>query len=190
MALLSNEIIELRAPEPEDLDVFYRWENDTELWQYGVTLIPYSRYELKRYLSEAAHDIYRTGQVRFMVRDRLSGRTAGAVDLYDFDPHHKRAGVGILIDKAFRSRGLGRMAVSLVCEYAFSLLHLHQLFAHVPVPNTPSLELFKKNGFGVTGVLKDWLVTDTAYTDVYVMQKTRDAVVCAAGSGRLLPSGE
>ncbi len=190
MALLSNDIIELRAPEPEDLEVFYRWENDTELWQYGVTLIPYSRYELKRYLSEAEHDIYQTGQVRFMIHDRVSGGAAGAVDLYDFDPHHRRAGVGILIDKAFRNQGLGRMAVSLVCEYAFLLLHLHQLFAHVPVPNAPSLALFKKNGFAVTGVLKDWLATGTAYTDVYVMQKTFNDSGCSAGTGRLVPHGK
>ncbi|MCC8172279.1 MAG: GNAT family N-acetyltransferase [Parabacteroides sp.] len=190
MALLSNEIIELRAPEPEDLEVFYRWENDTELWQYGVTLIPYSRYELRRYLSEAVHDIYQTGQVRLMVNDRLSGRPAGVVDLYDFDPHHKRAGVGILIDRAFRNQGRGRMAVSLVCEYAFSLLHLHQLFAYVPVPNVPSLELFKKNGFAVTGVLKDWLAAGTAYTDVYVLQIMQADFVRASGSGRFVPSGE
>lgn len=190
MALLSNDIIELRAPEPEDLDVFYRWENDTELWEYGVTLIPYSRYELKRYLLEATHDIYQTGQVRFMVHDRLSGRAAGVVDLYDFDPHHRRAGVGILIDREFRRQGRAGMAVALVCEYAFSLLHLHQLFAHVPVPNAPSLELFKKNGFAVTGVLKDWLATGTAYTDVYVMQKTRCDSGHFAGTGGLVPNGE
>ena len=33
MKLLENERIILRALEPEDLDVLYRWENDASLWQ-------------------------------------------------------------------------------------------------------------------------------------------------------------
>ena len=49
--MLENDCIKLRAPEPEDLEVFYKWENDTTLWPLGSTLIPYSRYDLKQYLS-------------------------------------------------------------------------------------------------------------------------------------------
>ena len=36
--------INFRAMEPEDLDLLYTIENDTKLWNIGVTSVPYSRY--------------------------------------------------------------------------------------------------------------------------------------------------
>ena len=44
MKWLENDTIRLRALEPEDLDLLYAWENDTSLWEFGSTLVPYSRY--------------------------------------------------------------------------------------------------------------------------------------------------
>ena len=44
MAQLENETIRLRALEPEDLELLYRWENNPELWSLGNTMSPYSRY--------------------------------------------------------------------------------------------------------------------------------------------------
>lgn len=38
--LLSNDRVRLRALEPEDLELLYRWENDPELWEVGNTLAP------------------------------------------------------------------------------------------------------------------------------------------------------
>ena len=46
MRYLSDEQIRLRALEPEDLEVLYRWENDSSLWEVGNTLAPFSRYVL------------------------------------------------------------------------------------------------------------------------------------------------
>lgn len=108
-----------------------------------------------------------------MIDSNTTQSVAGMIDLYEFEPHHKRAGVGILIDKPFRKQGIASMALDLISEYAFSFLHLHQLFAHIPVCNTPSLALFEKNGFVFSGTLQDWLYTSDGYTDVCIMQKIR-----------------
>ena len=50
MKYLSGTNIHLRALEPEDLDILYHSENDSSLWQYGSTLVPYSRFTLREYL--------------------------------------------------------------------------------------------------------------------------------------------
>ena len=56
--LLSNDRVRLRALEPEDLELLYRWENDPELWEVGNTLAPYSRYILKEYIAGSDRSIY------------------------------------------------------------------------------------------------------------------------------------
>lgn len=172
MALLENEHIRLRAPEPEDLDLLYRWENDTTQWGVGNTLSPYSRYILKEYIANSHQSIYELKQLRFMIESKPDGTTVGMIDLYDFEPHHKRAGAGIMLDPHFQGKGIATQALRLMMGYAFSFLKLHQLYAHVPADNRPSEALFERCGFTTTGVLRDWLITNEGYSDVLVMQRT------------------
>ena len=35
---MENELIRLRALEPDDVQVLYKWENDTEVWKVSNTL--------------------------------------------------------------------------------------------------------------------------------------------------------
>ena len=170
---LENEKIKLRAPEPEDLDVLYKWENDTELWSLGGTLAPYSRYDLKQYiLSEK--DIYETKQLRFIIENIADKKAVGAIDLYDFDPHNQRAAVGIMVDRAYQGNGLATEALNLLCEYAFSFLKLHQLFAYVPVKNESSKKLFDHCGFKDRGLLSDWIQAVDGYEDVQIVSLISD----------------
>jgi len=166
MSLLENNTIRLRAPEPEDLDMLFRWENDPALWEIGSTLSPFSRYTLKQYIAEAGSDIYERKQLRLIIELKETFTAIGAIDLYDFDPHHLRAGVGILIDPTYQKKGLGTSTLNLLIDYAFSFLKIHQLYAYIPVTNTPSLRLFDRCGFETIGVLKDWLSTTDGYVDV------------------------
>lgn len=177
MALLKNEHISLRALEPDDLAFLYRMENDTELWNVGQTLAPYSRYVLKQYLAESHRDIYDLKQLRLVIEYKATAEAVGLIDLFDFDPHHRRAGMGILLDRAYWGKGIATEAMQLLCAYAFSFLHLHQLYAHVPVGNKASHALFLRSGFTVAGTLTDWLVDGEGYQDVFVMQLFANSTV-------------
>ena len=172
MSLLENNTIRLRALEPEDLNMLFRWENDTALWEIGSTLSPYSRYTLKQYIAESGSDIYERKQLRLIVELKENNLAVGTVDLYDFDPHHSRAGVGILVDPVHQKKGLGKAALNLLIDYAFTFLKIHQLYAYIPVSNTPSLRLLEQCGFKTMGLLKDWLLTTNGYTDVSVVGRT------------------
>jgi diamine N-acetyltransferase len=170
MALLENEKIILRALEPEDLDALYKWENDSALWRYGLTITPYSRFALREYLAHSSPDIFQSHQLRLMVEEKESGHAIGTIDLYDFDPMNLRAGVGILLDMAYRNQGYGLQALHLMKEYAFRFLLLKQLYAYVPQSNEPSYRLFRKSGYTESGRLQSWLKTENGFTDVYLMQ--------------------
>jgi diamine N-acetyltransferase len=175
MSLLNNDIIGLRAAESEDLDKVYEWENETSLWELGSTLSPYSRYLLKQYIADSENDIYNRKQLRLII-ELIETKTAiGTIDLYDFDPHHHRAGVGILIEAAHQRNGFAKIALQLLMDYAFSFLNLHQLYAHIPVTNTPSRHLFEQCGFKTICILKDWLFTTNGYVDVVFFTKTAGA---------------
>lgn len=172
--MLANKIIALRAPEPEDLDLVFSWENDTALWKYGSTISPFSRYILKEYIASGGGDFYQTRQMRLMIIHKGSDSCIGMIDLFDFDPFHRRAAVGILIDTAWQQQGLATEALRLLDAYSFRFLGIHQLYAHIPVTNEASRKLFEKEGYTTKGILTDWIRVGDQYEDVVLVQKVRN----------------
>ena len=57
-----NDLIHLRAIEPEDLDFLYEIENDPSIWNVGTPTAPYSRYALKEYLENQPQDLFQAKQ--------------------------------------------------------------------------------------------------------------------------------
>ena len=172
MKILENQNISLRAPEPEDLDLLYLWENESSIWKVSGTHAPYSRYILKKYLEHAGKDIYEVKQLRMIIQLKDSHRPVGAVDLFDFDPHHHRAGLGILIaDPSDRRQGYAREALETMISYSFEVLHLHQLYCNITADNSASIKLFKEAGFSEAGRKKDWLFNGRDYEDEFIFQK-------------------
>ena len=88
--------IRFRALEPEDIDLLFEWENDAEIWEISNTFEPFSKYILAKYIKDSQRDIYESKQIR-MIIETIDSKAVGAIDLFDFDPFHFRAGVGILI---------------------------------------------------------------------------------------------
>lgn len=163
--------IRLRPLEPEDLEILYQWENDPAIWQVSNTRVPFSRYILKQYIAESHRDIFATKQLRLIIED-LAGQDIGTIDLFDFDPFHQRAGIGILIyNKDNRGKGLATDTLHLMSTYAVEVLSLHQLYAHITVDNQASIHLFKKLGFQLAGVKKDWIKTREGWLDEEIYQK-------------------
>jgi diamine N-acetyltransferase len=173
----KNEII-LRAPEPKDVNVLYRWENDPEIWQVSNTITPFSKYVLEKFIENAHLDIYQVKQLRLMIDltgDNLQTRTVGAIDLFDFDPYHNRAGVGILIgEKSDRKQGIATLALQKFIRYSFDILQLHQLYCNITAGNEDSLRLFEKCGFKVTGKKTEWIKTPQQYLDEFILQLLND----------------
>lgn len=168
---MKYQEINLRALEPEDLELLYEWENNNLYWIISNTVAPFSKYTLKRYIKNSHKSIYETGQLRLMIDLIAEKLTIGTIDIFDFDPFHKRAGVGILIAKEEqRKKGYASMALKCLINYCFKTLHLHQLYCNILANNHESIDLFIKAGFVRTGEKKDWIKTADGYLDEYIFQ--------------------
>ena len=115
--LLQGLSISLRALEPEDVEAMYRWENDPAVWGVSGTVAPFSREILRMFIEQQQYDIWRTHQLRLVIALNEDSRAVGAVDLFDFDPLNRRAGVGVLVADGERGRGYASEALALLVEY-------------------------------------------------------------------------
>jgi diamine N-acetyltransferase len=168
------EII-LRALEPSDINLLYNWENDPSIWKVSNTIVPYSKYILKKYLENSHLDIYQTKQLRLMIdlreKDKDARKTIGTIDLFDFDPYHNRAGIGILIgDKSERKKGFASLSLKNLINYAFHTLQLHQIYCNILRDNKDSLSLFQKHGFELIGEKKEWIKMPGKYMGECMLQ--------------------
>ncbi|HOI27370.1 MAG TPA: GNAT family N-acetyltransferase [Paludibacteraceae bacterium] len=173
---LDNGEIRLRALEPEDLEALYKWENDDAFWEDGNAIAPYSRHILRQYIQTQDQDLYTSHQLRLMIELKESCKAIGTIDLFDFEPHNNRAGVGIMIDKDFQQKGYATQGLTLFCSYAFEVLHLHQMYAHVNTKNKASIALFQKAGFAECGLLHSWNRTADGWQDCLLFQKIRSEI--------------
>ena len=159
----------LRAMEPEDLDLLYSIENDSQLWDVSTNNVPYSRYLLHDYIATSSGDIYTDHQVRLIIENGV-GETVGLADLTNFDARNCRAEVGLVVVSRHRHCGYGQQALLQLADYALRVLHLHQLYALVDAANEHSLQVFQKAGFVETARLKDWLYDGREYHEAALLQ--------------------
>ena len=149
---IEGRTIRLRAVEPGDVDLMYEWENDCDIWPVSGTTEPFSRHQLERFV-ERHQDIVGVlcaGQLRLIIETLLSSKPVGAIDLFEYDPIHRRAGIGILIyEQSDRGRGYASDAVETLC-------------------------LFRSAGFTAIGVKRDWLWRPNGYHDEVMLQKIFD----------------
>ncbi|HEY9115545.1 MAG TPA: GNAT family protein [Bacteroidales bacterium] len=170
--MLKKENIVLRSPEPADVDFIFKMENDQSLWHLSNTLTPFSRFDLEQFVMLSEKDIYVTKQARFII-EKTEGslaKTIGAIDLFDFEPQHKRAGIGIMLLEHERGHGYAGLALDILIDYSFSVLGLHQLFCNIEEDNEISLKLFQNKGFRVAGRKEDWNLRNNKWKTEILLQ--------------------
>ena len=96
--------------------------------------------------------------------------TVGTVDLYQYEPRNRRAGIGIAILKEHRRQGHARAGLALMRDYAFQHLGLHQVWAEIPARNAETIKLFEAEGFEQSGHLKDWIWRAPHWEDAVLVQ--------------------
>jgi len=164
----KNNTTLLRLLEPDDLDWLFKLENNRKYWAVSGTNTPFSKELLRQYIANAKDNIYTAKQLRFVIE--YHKKPVGLIDLFDFDPQHKKAGVGVIIEEAYQDKGIASTALKLLIVYAFEKLKLHQLYANIAINNLVSLNLFKKRGFHLVGTEKDWIFANETHQDILLFQ--------------------
>lgn len=169
---MKNERVLLRAVEPSDIDFIFQLENNISIWNVSNTIAPYSRYMIEQYVLNSDQDIFTLKQLLLIIEsaDVALANRIGTIDIFDFDPMHKRAGVGIIIIEGEQRKGYALEALKLVVDYCFQTLGLHQIYCNISAANQASIHLFEKMGFINCGVKKEWTLFNNSWQDELIFQ--------------------
>lgn len=166
--------MKLRAVELSDVDLLYEWENDMELWEFGNTMRPFSKYALENYVLNSQNEsLYSAKQMRLMIDVERNNAiyTLGCIDVYDYEAKDAKAGIGIFICKNERKKGYAQKAISLLENIMQNTYNIHQLYAFITEDNEKSIALFEKCGYKFNASLKDWVLVNRNFKNVNIYQK-------------------
>ena len=106
----------------------------------------------------------------FIIVERDTQRSIGAINLSDMDRRNSRAEYGILIGEPdARSKGFAYAASELILDYAFKELKLHRVYLYVFSDNSAAIKLYAQLGFQIEGTLHQHICKHGTFCDVYVM---------------------
>lgn len=117
--------------------------------------------------------VFSEGQMRLAAME--DDTLVGCVDLYNYDPVHRRAEVGIVVVKQFRHQGVGAAILNQLTSFCATSLSLHQLYCDIAVVNDASLHLFEKCGYERCGYMREWISIDDEFVDSVRLQRILNA---------------
>jgi diamine N-acetyltransferase len=152
---LQGNKIYLRLPHENDAELIFAWENALSVIEINLHKETVSKTEVENWIKTRHHDLELEKELRLMIclKDNV---VAGSVDLFEFDKKNKRAGVGIIVEENFRTKGIATEALVLLKEYCFKKIKINSLWCNISAVNATSINLFEKCGFELCGVKKKW----------------------------------
>lgn len=163
-----NERVYLRALEPEDYKTSIKWRKDDVIWEMlgGTKYFVSSAYE-KKWVEDT---IYNSKDVKLAICLCENDRYIGNVYMTDIDQLRRSCHSHILIgEKDCWGKGYAREALLMAVRYMIKERNIHRIQAAVLESNKQSLNMHKKCGYKVDGLLRDSVYKNGKFQNQYVL---------------------
>ena len=158
---MSN--LKFRKLEETDLETMRRWRMLPEVTKYLFTDPVLTVEDQKQWYEEMKE---KGDSIYWIVN--FENIDIGYATLFNINKRMGESGVYIgEID--YRRKGLSKIILRKIVEYAFETLNLHKLYGCVLSENYPALISYLKNGWKVEGVLRDHIFKHDRFYDVYMV---------------------
>lgn len=161
--------VRLRAGEPDNWEVLWRWNQDGELLRHLERIHPpQSQAAVRRWAEETATQQPKDDEFGVTI-ENLAGEPVGGLGIHDCDPVGGTFSYGLSIAREHRRRGYASDAIGLVLRYFFEERRYHKAWVHVYSFNEASIRLHERLGFRQEGRLRQMFFTRGQYHDIIVL---------------------
>lgn len=171
--MIEGTLINLRALEPDDAPLFYRWFNDAEVMRLsgGEAFPAFSMAAEESFIQDAQND-KTTRHYTITLKD---GTPIGNCSLRNFDHRARSCELAITIgNKAYWGQGYGGETLELLLRIAFDSLNMHKVWLGCFDFNERGLRAYRRVGFVEEGQLRDEKYIDGRYHTLVLMAILED----------------
>jgi UDP-4-amino-4,6-dideoxy-N-acetyl-beta-L-altrosamine N-acetyltransferase len=163
--------VRLRNIDKIDLQTIMTWRMSPDVTKYMYTDPKLTMEDQQKWF----RNIQISSNSRYWIIQLGDGVDVGLLSLNQIDPYNKHCSWAYYIaDTRARGHGLGRILECNIYDYVFDKLELNKLWCEVLHFNQSVVEIHKKFGSEVEGILKQHIYKDGIYYDVVRMAITRD----------------
>ncbi len=170
---LTDGVVLLRTPGPEDVDRITAICQDTDIQEWTTVPSPYRREDAEGFVGAYVRDGWAAGtSCTWAVRDAVDDALLGMVGIVLEGAGS--AEIGYWLAPGGRGRGVMSRAVALVVDASFGRIGLTRLSWRAFVGNGPSRRVAERAGFRVEGELRGGGVQRGVRRDEWVGTLLRD----------------
>ncbi|MBN1451311.1 MAG: GNAT family N-acetyltransferase [Anaerolineales bacterium] len=170
----QNEKVRLRALEPEDAELFFRWNMDSErARRLDFIWPPQSLASVRKLVEEQSHKQLEVDTFRWII-ENPEGVAVGSIDTHHCDPRAGTFSYGVDVSTEHQRRGYAAAAVPIILKYYFEELRYQKVTVPVHSYNQPSIRLHQKLGFKEEGCLRRMGYTNGEHFDVLWFGMTKE----------------
>ena len=172
---MSGKRIFLSPMSEEDAEIYTVWMNDREITDnLGSSTMVFSEEAERDWIEE------NSGEYQFAIIERESGEIIGNCGIQAVTHTFQRAELGLFIgEEENRNKGYGKEVLSLLLEYCFDTLNLHNVMLKVFSFNEQAIHTYNRVGFKEIGRRREAYYAkgrfwDEVYMDILKDEFTRE----------------
>lgn len=165
---LTTERLVLSQPTILDLeDVVSQMNSTSEISENTLKLpFPYHKQHADYWFQMAEFSFQKKEAFIFGIREKENLKLIGAIGLH-IDIGNNKAEVGYWLGKSFWNKGYVSEGLREVLKFGFEELKLNKIYASHFHHNPASGKVLEKNGFEFEGILKEEILKNGIYLDLY-----------------------
>ena len=162
---LRTERLLLRKLSMADASDYFAFAGDPQVTRY-LRWGPHASLEVTESYLSGVMEAYQQGSdspwgIELVQEHRLIGST----HLMEIDPHHRKAGVGVVLHSQYWRQGLGSEVLRRVLEFCFRELHLQRVRGLAIAGNTAACRMMEKCGMAREGLLRRYALQKGQWWD-------------------------
>ena len=179
--LLVN-LRELSINDAMDISRLMTYNISRSLWEVPY---PYTIENALEFINSSHRDFKSLKAVNFAIQYKNNlesvNRIVGIIGLKNIDYDKKNTNLGYWIGEPYWGNGIATESVTLVINYAFSVLGLEEVYAYVYSENKASIRVLEKNGMTKKGEVNEYNQMSDRYKNSfkfmiqrrYIMDKSK-----------------
>ena len=179
--LLVN-LRELSINDAMDISRLMTYNISRSLWEVPY---PYTIENALEFINSSHRDFKSLKAVNFAIQYKYNlegvNRIVGIIGLKNIDYDKKNTNLGYWIGEPYWGNGIATESVTLVINYAFSVLGLKEVYAYVYSENKASIRVLEKNGMTKKGEVNEYNQMSDRYKNSfkfmiqrrYIMDKSK-----------------
>ena len=167
---MSGKRIYLSPMNEEDAEIYTVWMNDKEITDnLGSSTMVFSEEAERGWVEE------NSGEYQFAIIERESGEIIGNCGIQAVTHTFQRAELGLFIgEEENRNKGYGKEVLSLLLEYCFDTLNLHNVMLKVFSFNERAVYTYSRVGFKEIGRRREAYYAKGRFWDEIYMDILKD----------------